>query len=74
MRDLWDIAPCSLVVDQRFRGACCLHYPGDVEAVLTSETSVYSNETIRRSIPEGSYFYTRRRENLKSHICVAEFY
>jgi hypothetical protein len=38
-----------------------------MEAVRTSEISVYSNETTRRYIPEGSHFYTRRRENLKSH-------
>jgi hypothetical protein len=38
-----------------------------MEAVDTSETSVYSNETIWRYIREGSKLYTRRRENLKSH-------
>jgi hypothetical protein len=32
----------------------------------TSETSVYSNETTWRCIPEGYNLYTRRRENLKS--------
>jgi hypothetical protein len=39
-----------------------------MEAVRTSETSVYFKETIRHYIPEGSNIYTRRRENLKSHI------
>jgi hypothetical protein len=34
----WDIAPCSLVVDRRFRGAYYLYNRGDE---LTSETSVY---------------------------------
>jgi len=38
-----------------------------MEAVRTSETSVYYNETTRRYIPEGSNLHTRRRENLKSH-------
>jgi hypothetical protein len=38
-----------------------------VEAVSTSETSVYSNETTRRYIPEGSNLHTLRRENLKFH-------
>jgi hypothetical protein len=38
-----------------------------MEAVRTSETSVYSNETTRRNIPEASNLHTRRRENLKSH-------
>jgi hypothetical protein len=38
-----------------------------MEAVHISETSVYSNETTRRYIPEGANLHTRRRENLKSH-------
>jgi hypothetical protein len=38
-----------------------------MEAVRTSETSVYYNETTRRYIPEGSDLHTRCRENLKSH-------
>jgi hypothetical protein len=38
-----------------------------MEAVRTSETSVYLNETTRRYIPEDSKLHTRRRENLKSH-------
>jgi hypothetical protein len=37
-----------------------------MEAVRTSETSVYFNGTTRRYIPEGCHFHTRRRENLKS--------
>jgi hypothetical protein len=38
-----------------------------MEAVRTSETSVYSNEITRRYIPEGSHLHNRRRENLKSY-------
>jgi hypothetical protein len=38
-----------------------------MDAVHTSETSVYYNETARRNIPEGSNCHNRRRENLKSH-------
>jgi hypothetical protein len=39
-----------------------------MEAERTSETSVYSSETTRRYIPEGSdLHHTRRRENLESH-------
>jgi hypothetical protein len=38
-----------------------------MKAGRTSETSVYSNESARRYIPEGSKLRTRRRENLKSH-------
>jgi hypothetical protein len=38
-----------------------------MEAVSTSETSVYS-KTTRSYIPGGTHLHTRRRENLKSHI------
>jgi hypothetical protein len=38
-----------------------------MDAVRTSETSVYCNETTRRSISEGSNVHTRRSENSKSH-------
>jgi hypothetical protein len=37
-----------------------------MEAVHTSETSVNTNKTTRRYIPEYYHFHTRRRENLKS--------
>jgi hypothetical protein len=73
----WDIVPCSLRVDRRFRGVYCLHHQGDewssslMEEVHTSETSVYSNETIQRYIPEDSKLHTRHCENLKSHGSVA---
>jgi hypothetical protein len=30
IRDLWDNAPCSLVVDRRFRGAYWLHHQGGI--------------------------------------------
>jgi hypothetical protein len=29
MTIFWDIAPYSIKVDRRFRGACCLHYHSD---------------------------------------------
>jgi hypothetical protein len=45
----WDVSPCSLVeVDRRFIGAYCLHHQDIalmLEAVCTSETSVYFSET-----------------------------
>jgi hypothetical protein len=44
-----------------------------MEAVRTSETSVYSNETTWRYIPEGSHIHTRRRENLKAHTNMLFF-
>jgi hypothetical protein len=45
MKAFWDIALCSLV---EFISLM-------MEAVRTSETSVYSNETTRRYVPEGSH-------------------
>jgi hypothetical protein len=63
----WNIVHCSLFeVDRRFRGAYCLHRP--FITVRTSETSVYSNETTRRCISEGSHLHFRSSENQKSHI------
>jgi hypothetical protein len=57
----WDIALCSLVeVDRRFIVL-------KMEAVCTTERSVYFNQTTRRYIPEDYHLHTRRRENLKSH-------
>jgi hypothetical protein len=45
-----------------------------MEAVRTSETSVYSNETTRRYISEESHLHTRLRENLKSErLCLNVF-
>jgi hypothetical protein len=35
-----------------------------MDAMRTYETSVYSNETTRRYIPEGYHLHARRRENL----------
>jgi hypothetical protein len=67
MTAFWDTAPCSLLgVNRRFRRAYCLHHQDD-------ETSVNSNETIRRYIPEGSRVHIHLRENLKPHrlrICL----
>jgi hypothetical protein len=53
----WDVALCSLVkVYRRFRDAYCSIIWAMTEAVRTSETSVYFNETVRRYIPEGCNF------------------
>jgi hypothetical protein len=24
----WDVLPCKIIVDRRFRGTCCLHHQG----------------------------------------------
>jgi hypothetical protein len=39
-----------------------------MEAASTSETLVIFYQTTRRNNPKDSHLYTRRRENLKSHI------
>jgi hypothetical protein len=41
-----------------------------IEAVRTSETSAYFNETTRRYNTEYQHLHTGRRENLKSHKLV----
>jgi hypothetical protein len=41
-----------------------------MEEVRTSETSVYSNATTRRYIPECCKLHTARRENLKYGIQI----
>jgi hypothetical protein len=43
------------------------------EEVRTSEMSVYSNETTRRYIPEGSHLHTSRRQNMKPGIVISLF-
>jgi hypothetical protein len=49
-----------------------------MEAVRTSATPVFFNETTQRCIPEGYHnLYTRRRVNPKSHvyiICLRSLY
>jgi hypothetical protein len=59
----WDILPCKIIVNRRFRGDESLM----LEAVRASEMSVDNNFT-RQYIPEdNSEHHTCRRENLKSH-------
>jgi hypothetical protein len=41
-----------------------------MEAVLTSETSVYFNETTRLYIPEVCHIHTRSSDNPKSHTTM----
>jgi hypothetical protein len=52
-RAFWDVAPCSLGVDCRFISLM-------MGAVNASETSVYSDKTTRRYIPEVSNLHTGR--------------
>jgi hypothetical protein len=44
-----------------------------MEAVQTSETSVYFNETTRHYIPAHCHLHTHRRENLKYHKLFFDF-
>jgi hypothetical protein len=64
----WNIASSSLVgVDRHFRGAYCLHHVClKMETIRTCETSVYSNETTWRYIPESCYV----RMKLLSNRCL----
>jgi hypothetical protein len=76
----WGLAPCCIVdVHRCFRDSYCRHHQSDdggstklwnfremMEAVHTSETSVYFHETTRHYIPEIWPIHTRRRANLKS--------
>jgi hypothetical protein len=69
IRAFWGVAPCSLVgvdVFSEARTASIIRVI-IMEALRTSETSVYSHETTQHYIPEGPNLHTRRRENLKSH-------
>jgi hypothetical protein len=55
----WAVLPCKMIVDDLSLM---------IEAVQTFETTA-DNHFIRQYIPEDNYeHYTRRRENLKSHI------
>jgi hypothetical protein len=66
MKVFWDITPFNLIeIDRRFRGTDSIIRTINVlmmEAVCTSETSVYFNETKRRSQK------TYCRENVKYNI------
>jgi hypothetical protein len=64
MIDFWDIAPYSPIeADRCFRGTYCLQSPLAsyialmMEAVRTSETSVYFNERTLSYIPESGNFH-----------------
>jgi len=50
MTAFWDITPCDLEVHRRFREE---YITLIMEAILTSETSVYFDYITRRYIPEG---------------------
>jgi hypothetical protein len=42
----WDVLPCIIIVDRRFRGTCCLHHQGDrplLFIILHGSTSQKTN-------------------------------
>jgi hypothetical protein len=41
----WDILPCKMIVDRRFRGAYCLHHQDES---LTYRLRVFENRVLRR--------------------------
>jgi hypothetical protein len=41
----WDVLPCKIIVDRRFRGTCCLHH----------QEWVVENYFIRQYIPEDNF-------------------
>jgi hypothetical protein len=41
----WDILPCKITVDRRFRSTCCLHHQGD-EACSTSQKTNLNRYTV----------------------------
>jgi hypothetical protein len=66
------MALCNLIeVHWCYRGVYCLYHQGIflmMEAVRTSETSLYFYETTQVHIPEGSGVHTPRDEKFKPHI------
>jgi hypothetical protein len=55
----WDVLPCKIIVDRRFRGTCCLHHQGVhsflmLEAARTSVTSVYNYFTRKYILEDNS--------------------
>jgi hypothetical protein len=62
MTAFWDTVLCSLEVDRRFTDVINRLM---MEAVRTSETLVYFNDTTQSYIPEGSHLLIHSCENLK---------
>jgi hypothetical protein len=43
----WDVLPCKIIVDRRFRGTCCLHHQG---SNLMMETIILQGSTSQNTI------------------------
>jgi hypothetical protein len=70
MRAFWDVAPCSLGVDWRFRGVYCLPSPWWWRQFAPVKRQYTPRGTTWRHIPEGSHLHTCCHESLKSYIVV----
>jgi hypothetical protein len=67
MTTLWDTAP-SCLIEVNWRTASITKVIAlMMEAVSTSELSVYFHETTRHYITEGCHLHIRHLENLTSH-------
>jgi hypothetical protein len=56
-----DVSMCLAETGRRFRGAYCFHHQGDEHL-----SKLVTFDATRHNIPEDSYFYTYRCENLKA--------
>jgi hypothetical protein len=47
----WDVLPCKIIVDRRFRGTCCHHYQGDEFYILmTCFKHCVSNDLVEHEL------------------------
>jgi hypothetical protein len=73
----WDVLPCKIVVDRRFRGAYCLHHQGWVGIIVISVDDKHFSDVISSYwhwlvyLPKISRFDPRRRrKDFFSILCV----
>jgi hypothetical protein len=86
----WDVLPCRIIVDRRFRGKCCLHHQGvseisssqggeyEVQNCLLGCTAVYSNRrpTFQRYVLPPSSGMRIRDVSFPLHLdtCCGTYY
>jgi hypothetical protein len=46
----WDVLPCKIIVDRRFRGTCCLHHLGDDSSHIQSTTGGIPNASRQSAV------------------------
>jgi hypothetical protein len=59
----WDVLPCKIIVDRRFRDTCC---PNDGDNTYLWNAGPHQRD-YTALIPQDSKLHTSLRENLKSH-------